>query len=137
MATTTAKTPEQYIRQLEEPRRSEVRRLHDLIRKAAPKLEPYMESGMIGYGRYHYRSPSGREGEWCLLGLASRKRYISFYVVAEDGKGGYLAESYRDRLPKADIGKSCVRFQRLDDLDEKVLRQMIRAAAKHPLAAAP
>ena len=137
MATTTAKTPEQYIRQLEEPRRGEVRRLHELIRKAAPKLEPYMESGMIGYGRYHYRSSSGREGEWCLLGLASRKRYISFYVVAEDGKGGYLAESYRDRLPKADIGRSCVRFKRLDDLDEKVLREMIRAAAKHPLAAAP
>ncbi|HZN42839.1 MAG TPA: DUF1801 domain-containing protein [Actinomycetota bacterium] len=137
MATTTAKTPEQYIRQLEEPRRDEVRRLHELIRKTAPKLEPYMESGMIGYGRYHYRSASGREGEWCLLGLASRKRYISFYVVAEDGMGGYLAESYRDRLPKADIGRSCVRFKRLDDLDEKVLREMIRAAAKRPLAAAP
>lgn len=137
MATTTAKTPEQYIRQLEEPRRGEVRRLHELIRKTAPRLEPYMESGMIGYGRYHYRSASGREGEWCLLGLASRKRYISFYVVAEDGKAGYLAESYRDRLPKADIGRSCVRFKRLDDLDEKVLREMIRAAAKRPLAAAP
>lgn len=137
MATTTAKTPEQYIRQLEEPHRGEVRRLHELIRKTAPRLEPYMESGMIGYGRYHYRSASGREGEWCLLGLASRKRYISFYVVAEDGKGGYLAESYRDRLPKADIGRSCVRFKRLDDLDEKVLREMIRAAAKRPLAAAP
>jgi hypothetical protein len=102
-----------------------------------PKLEPYMESGMIGYGRYHYRSASGREGEWCLLALASRKRYISFYVVAEDGKGGYLAESYRDRLPKADIGRSCVRFKRLDDLDEKVLREMMRAAAKRPLAAGP
>ena len=131
------KTPEQYIDRLEEPRRDEVRRLHELIRKAAPKLKPYMESGMIGYGRYHYRSSSGREGEWCLLGLASRKRYISFYVVAEDGKGGYLAESYRDRLPKADIGRSCVRFKRLEDLDEKVLRAMIRAAAKHPLPAAP
>ena len=46
MATTTAKTPEQYIRQLEEPRRGEVRRLHELIRRTAPKLEPYMESGM-------------------------------------------------------------------------------------------
>lgn len=133
---TTAKTPQAYIRGLEEPRRAEVRRLHELIRKTAPKLEPYMESGMIGYGRYHYRSASGREGEWCVLGLASRKRYISFYVVAEDGEGGYLAESYRDRLPKADIGRSCVRFKRLDDLDEKVLREMIRAAAKRPLGAA-
>jgi hypothetical protein len=71
-----------------------------------------------------------------VLGISSRKRYISFYVVAEDGEGGYLAESYRDRLPKADIGKSCVRFRHLDDLDEKVLRELIRAAVKRPAAAA-
>jgi uncharacterized protein YdhG (YjbR/CyaY superfamily) len=133
---TTAKTPEQYIDRLEEPRRDDVRRLHDLIRKTVPKLEPYMEYGMIGYGRFHYRYASGREGDTCTIGLASNKRYISLYVVAEDGKGGYLAESYRDRLPKADIGKSCVRFKHLEDVDEKVLREMIRAAAKRPAGAA-
>lgn len=49
----------------------------------------------------------------------------------------YLAESHRVRLPKADIGKSCVLFKRLDDLDEKVLREMIHAAAKRPAASAP
>jgi hypothetical protein len=95
-----------------------------------------MESGMIGYGRYHFRYATGREGDWCLLGLASHKRYISLYVTAEDGKGGYLAEAYRDRLPKADIGKSCVRFTRLDDLDQDVLREMLREAAKSPAASA-
>jgi hypothetical protein len=136
MATTTAKTPEQYIRQLEEPWREDVRRLHELIRKTVPKLEPYMDSGGIGYGRFHYRYASGREGDTCVLGIASRKRYVSFYVVAEDGRGGYLAESYRDRLPKADIGKSCVRFRHLDDLDETALREMILEAVKRPAAAA-
>lgn len=130
------KTPEQYIDRLDEPQRDEIRRLHELIRRTVPKLEPYVDSTGIGYGRYRYRYASGREGESFILGIADRKRYISFYVVAEDGVGGYLAESYRDRLPKADIGKSCVRFKRLDDLDEKVLREMIRAAAKRPAAAA-
>jgi hypothetical protein len=132
----TAQTPEQYIAQLEEPRRDHIGRLHDLIRTTAPGLEPYMESGMIGYGRYHFRYATGREGDWCLLGLASHKRYVSLYVTAEDGRGGYLVEAYRDRLPKADIGKSCVRFRRLDDLDEEVLREMIREAARSQAASA-
>ena len=95
-----------------------------------------MESGMIGYGRYHFGYASGREGDWCLLGLASHKRFMSLYVTAEDGEGGYLAEAYRDRLPKADIGKSCVRFRRLDDLDQDVLREMLREAASSPAASA-
>lgn len=132
----TPTMPEQYIARLDEPWREDVRRLHELIRATVPKLEPYVDSGGIGYGRYRYRYASGREGETCVLGISSRKRYISFYVVAEDGEGGYLAESYRDRLPKADIGKSCVRFRHLDDLDEKVLRELIRAAVKRPAAAA-
>jgi Domain of unknown function (DU1801) len=134
--TAAAKTPEQYIDELEEPRRGDSRWLHGLIRKTVPKLEPYMEYGMIGYGRFHYRYASGREGDTCTIGLASNKRSISLHLITTDEEGNYLAELYRDRLPKADIGKSCVRFKRLDDLDERVLREMIREAAKRPAAAA-
>ena len=133
---TAAETPEQYIDDLQEPRRDDIRRLHELIRKTVPKLEPYMEYGMIGYGRFHYRYASGREGDTCTIGLASNKRSISLHLIATDAEGNYLAESYRDRLPKADIGKSCVRFKRLGDVDEKVLREMIREAAKRPGGAA-
>lgn len=129
-------TPEQYIDRLEEPRRDDVRRLHELIRKTVPKLEPYMEYGMIGYGRFHYRYASGRKGDTCTIGLASNKRSISLHLIATDAEGNYLAGSYRDRLPKADIGKSCVRFKRLEDVDEKILREMIREAAKRPASAA-
>ena len=131
-----ATTPEEYIAQLDEPRREQIGRLHDLIRTTVPELEPYIESGTIGYGRYHFRYPTGREGDWCLLGLASHKRYISLYVVAENVTGGYLAEAYRDRLPKADIGKSCVRFRSLDDLDQEILRELVREAGKSPAASA-
>jgi uncharacterized protein YdhG (YjbR/CyaY superfamily) len=129
-------TPEDYIAALDEPHRSQIGELHEVIRATVPELDPHVVSGMLGYGSYHYRYASGREGDWPILGLASRKRYISLYTCAAV-EGQYVAEQYRDRLPKADIGKSCVRFNRLDDLDEKVLREMIRAAAKHPLAAAP
>jgi hypothetical protein len=51
-------------------------------------------------------------------------------VTAVRPDGGYLAESYRDRLPKASIGKSCVRFKRLGDLDQDTLEALVREAAQ-------
>src|SRR5262245_53082981 len=125
---TSARTPEEYLESLEEPRRTEVRRVHELIRATAPELEPAIQRDFLAYGPFHYRYASGREGEWAVLGLASRKRSISLYVSATTDEG-YLAESYRDRLPKADIGRSCVRFRRLDDLDRDALVELIRRGA--------
>ena len=84
---------------------------------------------MLAYGSIQYRSKSGREGDWFVAALASQKRYISLYVSCTTEEG-YLAEQYRERLPKADIGKSCVRFKRLSDVDEEVLRDLIREAAE-------
>ncbi|HEY0640825.1 MAG TPA: DUF1801 domain-containing protein [Pseudonocardiaceae bacterium] len=128
----TAATHEEYIESLEEPRRSDVRALHELILKAAPALRPTMEFGMPGYGKYHYRYASGREGDWMLVGLASNRNYISLYVTATTEDGRYLAELYRPRLPRASIGKSCVRFRRLADVDRGVLAELIRDAAANP-----
>ena len=128
--TTSAETPAEYIDMLEEPRKSDIRELDALIRKLAPKLEPHLASGMLAYGRYHYKGKSkGAEGEWFHIGLASNKRYISLYVMAANADG-YLAESFKDKLPKADIGRSCVRFKRLSDLDLKALNELISQGAK-------
>ena len=126
---TTATSQEEYLEALEEPQRTDVRALHELIRATAPALEPHLQSGMLAYGRYAYRTKSGLSGEWFPIGLAGRKRYISLYVTAADGER-YLAESFKDRLPKADIGKSCVRFKRLADLDREALVELIRAGAR-------
>jgi hypothetical protein len=122
-------TPEEYIARLEEPRRGEIQRLHELIRAAAPELEASAGERMIGYGPYHYRYASGREGDSHLVALASHKTGISLYVdcVAD---GAYLAEGYRERLPKAGIGRSCVRFKRTADVDLDTLRELVAAAAR-------
>src|SRR5262249_17440467 len=122
-------TPDEYIAALQEPRRSEVAALDNLIRQTAPQLERFVGGGMLGYGPYHYRYASGREGDTALIGLASRKQYTSLYVIASD-KGGYRAEAYLSRLPKANVGKSCVRFKRLADLDQTALTQLIREGAQ-------
>jgi hypothetical protein len=120
---------EDYIAALAEPRRTDVAALDALIREHAPSLEPVVAGKMLGYGPFHYRYASGREGDTTLLGLASQKRYIALYVLGANG-GRYLAESYAERLPKASVGKSCVRFARLSDVDPAVLAELVTEAAR-------
>src|SRR5262245_15185303 len=95
-------TPEAFIAALDEPRRSEMRAVHQLIRSTVPKLQPKMAAKMIGYGPFHYKYASGREGDWFRISLANQKNYISIYACGVID-GTYVAERYRDRLPKADI----------------------------------
>jgi hypothetical protein len=83
---------------------------------------------MLGYGPFHYRYASGREGDACRLSIASNASYISLYCLAGDDDG-YVAERYVDRLPKAKIGKSCVRFKKLADLDETALVALVKETA--------
>jgi hypothetical protein len=128
-------TPDSFLEAIEEPRRSEMRELHELIRGSAPDLEPVMMGKMIGYGKFHYRYETGREGDTAVLTLANNKNYISLYVLCADGDG-YLAERYKESLPKADIGKSCVRIKRLDDVDLEVVRDLVTQAASMGGAAA-
>jgi len=125
----TARTTEEYLAELSEPRRSEIARLDKLIRQTVPGLDPHIRSGMLGYGTYHYKYASGREGDWFRIGLASNKNYISLYACAANERG-YVAERYKERLPKASIGKSCVRFKRLADLDLEVLKELLKETAE-------
>jgi hypothetical protein len=124
-------TPEEYLGKLTEARRAEVTALDALIRKTAPKLKPYIHAGMLAYGPVRYKYASGREGDWFRIGIASNKNYISLYVCACDEKG-YIPERYKTSLPKADIGKACVRFKHLGDLDPAVLKKLIREGARAP-----
>jgi uncharacterized protein YdhG (YjbR/CyaY superfamily) len=123
-----ASTPAEYLAQLEEPRKADVAALDALIRKVAPKLQPFIHSGMLAYGPCHYQYESGREGDWSRIFVASNQSYISLYVGSCGA--GSLAERYKDALPKAKIGKGCVRFKRLGDLDEAALKKLIREAAQ-------
>jgi uncharacterized protein YdhG (YjbR/CyaY superfamily) len=124
-----ATSPDEYIARLDEPRRGQIEELHKLIRRTLPDLEPHIQSGMIGYGSYHYKYESGREGDTFVVGVASNKRYISLYVMGAD-EDGYVAEKYRSKLPKADIGRSCIRFKKLDDVDTDALAEVIRHGAR-------
>lgn len=128
-----AKTVEEYIKSLPEDRREIIHTLDHLIRRAAPELSrennTFMLYGMIGYGPYHYKYKSGREGDWCYIGLASQKNYVSLYLCVAD-KDGYLAENNKDRLGKVSVGKSCIRFKKLADVDLAVLTELVQKTAE-------
>ena len=121
-----ASTPTQYIASLKESHKDDVKELDALIRKTMG-LKPLMHTGMLGYGVFHYVSPSGRSGDWPVIALSSRANYISLYVCAADGTQ-YIAEGYKKQLPKASIGKSCIRFKKLDDVDRKILAEILKKA---------
>ena len=103
-------------------------RLDRLIQESAPQLERCILSGLLAYGPVHYRYASGREGDAARLAIASNASAISFYVFAAD-EDGWLAPRYETKLPKAKIGKCCVRFKRLDELDLHSLEALVREAA--------
>jgi hypothetical protein len=109
-----------------------LRRLDKIIRQSAPGLKPYLldtESMTgLGFGKYHYKYASGKEVDWCVIGLATQKNHFSLYIcLARDGK--YLAEIYRDRLGKVSCGKSCIRFKKIEDLDLEVVKEICEEAA--------
>ena len=102
---------------------------HTLITKTVPSFEPAIYGSMIGYGRYHYRYASGREGVSYRIALASNKTGISVYVCAVD-EGGWLVEQAKSELGNASVGKSCIRFKRLGDVDLAALTAVFKKAKK-------
>ncbi len=132
---TSAKSPEEYLAMISEPRKSEMVKLDQFIRKSVPKLKPFIISGMIGYGKYRYKTSSGREGDWCIIALASQKNYISIYACGVKN-GEYVAEKYKKDFPKANIGKSCIRFKKTEDINLPLLAKVLKEAEDSPMGLA-
>jgi Domain of unknown function (DU1801) len=117
-----------YLASLPDGRREIVTRVHEVVTEAVPELEVRMWKSFIGYGSYHYRGASGREGDWFPIGLTNNKSYVSLYFCAAEDDG-YLAEKNEERLGKVSVGRSCVRFKKLDDLNLDVVAELAQRAA--------
>lgn len=77
---------------------------------------------IVGFGTYHYVYDSGRTGDWMLTGFSPRKQALTLYLMS-----GYAPfKEDLKKLGKHKIGKSCLYIKRLSDVDEKVLRKMIK-----------
>ena len=122
-------TPAQYLANLPEERRVVVEVVHKAIVKASPALKPCIVHGMLGYGKFHYKYESGREGDTAVVALASQKAHFSLYILGESD-GGTLPEKNQSRLGKVSVGKSCIRFKKLEDLNLAVAMELVKEAAR-------
>jgi Domain of unknown function (DU1801) len=103
--------------------------LDEMIVAAAPNFHRKMWDNTIGYGTYEYQYASGRTGEWPILGLANNQAYVSVYCCVTTDRG-YLAEQRKDQLGKVSVGKSCVRFKKLEDVDLDAMRALLEDAVE-------
>jgi hypothetical protein len=84
-------------------------------------------SSIVGFGSYHYKYDSGREGDMPLIGFSPRKQSMTLYIMP--GFDEY--ENLLEDLGKHKIGKSCLYVNKLADVDEDVLRRLIRRSYTH------
>ncbi len=105
-------------------RRSDCRTLSKLMTRATQEQPKMWGASIVGFGSYHYRYESGREGDSCLVGFSSRKGDISLYLTASfPGQDELLT-----RLGKHKRSKGCLYIRRLADVDLEVLEKVVAGA---------
>ena len=93
------------------------------LMKTGTNNEPKMwGTSIIGFGEYHYEYKSGREGDFFLAGFSPRKQNLTLYIHSGFDEYGSLLE----RLGKYKTGKSCLYIKKLDDVDMKVLQEIVK-----------
>jgi len=97
------------------------------IMKDVTGEEPKMWGpSIVGFGRYHYKYESGREGEWMITGFSPRKGDLTLYIMP----GLDVFPDLMKRLGKFKTGKSCLYIKKLEDVDPGVLRQLVKQSVK-------
>jgi hypothetical protein len=108
-----------------EQQRADCRELIALLEKATRKRPKMWGPSIVGFGSYRYTYESGHTGETALAAFAIRGRDLVIYLLPEqEGQKALLA-----RLGPHKMGKSCLYFKRLADLDRSVLEQLVAGSA--------
>ena len=90
------------------------------------KAEMWGDS-IVGFGSYHYKYTSGREGDWFVTGFSPRKVSLTLYVMS----GFSRYQELMAKLGKHKTGSSCLYINRLEDVDSKILRRLIKESVAH------
>jgi hypothetical protein len=124
---TTASVGE-FLNSIDDPqKRADARTVGAMMRRATGKRAKMWGSSIVGYGTYHYKYDSGREGDFMLTGFSPRKQALSVYILA----GFKRFESLMKQLGKYKTGKSCLYIKTLADVDEAVLEQLINESVEY------
>lgn len=126
----TALSPEAFIASVENKRRRNDAEALLTFFNQVTGLQPVMWGpSIIGYGRYHYKYESGREGEFMLTGFSPRKQNMSVYIMP-----GYRYGEMQEllaKLGKHKLGKSCLYINKLADIELEVLAEIVRAGVTY------
>jgi len=123
----TGKSVEAFLSTVQPSAKAEDARVLDALFREVTGFEPVLwGASIVGYGRYHYRYKSGREGDFLATGFSPRKAALSVYIMPGYADFGDILS----RLGKHKLGKSCLYVNKLADIDLDVLGDLIRAGLK-------
>lgn len=111
----------------DERKREDARTIAEMMAEVTGASPKMWGSSIVGFGSYHYRYASGREGDFMETGFSPRKRALTLYIMA--GFSDY--EGLLARLGKFSTGKSCLYIKRLADVDETVLRELVERSVAY------
>ena len=118
----------EFINSIEsELKRNDSFKIIEMMKKIT-KSEPKMwGDSIIGFGNYHYKYASGREGDWFLCGFSPRKQNLSIYIMSGFNK----YENILRKLGKHKTGKGCLYVKNLEEIDLKVLENLIKQSVDY------
>lgn len=113
-----------------ETKRKDAFAIHEMM-KSVTGTEPIMYgSSIVGYGSYHYKYKSGKEGDWFLCGFSPRKQNLSLYIMS--GFSHY--ESLLSQLGKHKTSKACLYINKLVDVNPDILKELITSSVAYTKA---
>jgi len=118
---------------VDEAKRADSFRLVEIMEQQTGFPAKMWGPAIIGFGSYHYKYESGREGDMLLAGFSPRKAAITLYLAQDPQK----KEGLLQRLGKHKVGKGCTYIQRLSDINIDVLKEMITNAVDYTKALYP
>lgn len=124
----TSESVETFLKAIsDEQRRTDAMTLCGVLEKMTGKKPEIWGYGIVGFGNYHYKYESGREGDSSVIGFAPRKQNLVLYIVNGYHDYGPLLQ----KLGKHKIGKSCLYINRLSDIDMPVLNELMQQSLAH------
>ena len=109
-----------------EPRKKDAFEVLELMKRVTGEEPVMWGASIIGFGSYHYKYASGREGDWLAAGFSPRKQALTLYITS----GFDEHDDLLTRLGRHRTGKSCLYIKRLTDIDMDVLAELVRLSVK-------
>ncbi len=122
---------EQFLNAIEDERkRKDSLEIVEMLKQVTGMEPKLWGSSIIGFGSYHYKYASGREGDAMLAGFSPRKQNLTFYNMGILEQHGDLLQ----KLGKCSTGKGCLYVKRLDDIDVPTLKRVFEVSFQHSKA---